>query len=92
MQIDGEKPDKITRGACANNDDKVIFESPLDKPGASSSRSSAYSCMHVTCYEALPYLANSKVGRSFRDPQANAYAKVSRLTSIDAASSDVESL
>ena len=25
--------------------------------------------MHVTCYEALPYLADSKVGRSFRDPQ-----------------------
>jgi hypothetical protein len=24
---DGEKPDKITRGAC--NDDKVIFENPL---------------------------------------------------------------
>ena len=71
---------------------ELIFESPLDKPGASCSRSSAYSCMHVTCYEALPYLANSKVGRSFRDPQANAYARVSRLTGIDAASSDVESL
>ena len=29
MQFDGEKPDKITRGACACNDDKVIFENPL---------------------------------------------------------------
>jgi len=27
VQFDGEKPDKITRGAC--NDDKVIFENPL---------------------------------------------------------------
>src|SRR6266699_3024526 len=26
VQFDGEKPDKITRGACACNDDKVIFE------------------------------------------------------------------
>ncbi len=26
LQFDGEKPDKITRGACACNDDKVIFE------------------------------------------------------------------
>jgi hypothetical protein len=26
MQFDSEKPDKITRGACACNDDKVIFE------------------------------------------------------------------
>src|SRR5467141_1047701 len=26
----GEKPDKITRGACACNDDKVIFENPLN--------------------------------------------------------------
>jgi hypothetical protein len=26
VQLDGEKPDKITRGACACNDDKVIFE------------------------------------------------------------------
>jgi hypothetical protein len=25
VQFDGEKPDKITRGACACNDDKVIF-------------------------------------------------------------------
>ena len=48
--------------------------------------------MHVRCYDAFPYLANSKIGRSFRDPQANAYARVSRLTSIDAAFSDVESL
>ena len=30
MQFDGEKPDKITRGACACNDDKVIFENPLN--------------------------------------------------------------
>src|SRR5947207_13649347 len=30
MQCDGEKPDKITRGACACNDDKVIFENPLN--------------------------------------------------------------
>ena len=29
MQFDGEKQDKITRGACACNDDKVIFENPL---------------------------------------------------------------
>src|SRR6267143_5605318 len=29
MQFDSEKPDKITRGACACNDDKVIFENPL---------------------------------------------------------------
>jgi hypothetical protein len=29
VQFDGEKPDKITRGACACNDDKVIFENPL---------------------------------------------------------------
>src|SRR5437879_5397985 len=28
MQFDGEKPDKIMRGAC--NDDKVIFENPLN--------------------------------------------------------------
>jgi len=28
VQFDGEKPDKITRGAC--NDDKVIFENPLN--------------------------------------------------------------
>ena len=27
VQFDGEKPDRITRGAC--NDDKVIFENPL---------------------------------------------------------------
>jgi len=27
--FDGEKPDKITRGACACIDDKVIFENPL---------------------------------------------------------------
>jgi len=27
--FDGEKSDKITRGACAGNDDKVIFENPL---------------------------------------------------------------
>jgi hypothetical protein len=25
VQFDGEKPDKITRGACACNDDKVIL-------------------------------------------------------------------
>src|SRR5438309_12105497 len=30
MQFDGEKLDKITRGACACNDDKVIFENPLN--------------------------------------------------------------
>src|SRR5437016_13114826 len=30
MQFDGEKPDKIARGACACNDDKVIFENPLN--------------------------------------------------------------
>src|SRR5256885_7338013 len=30
MQFDSEKPDKITRGACACNDDKVIFENPLN--------------------------------------------------------------
>jgi hypothetical protein len=29
MQFDSEKPDKITRGACACNDDRVIFENPL---------------------------------------------------------------
>jgi hypothetical protein len=29
MQLDSEKPDKITRGACACSDDKVIFENPL---------------------------------------------------------------
>ncbi len=29
MQFDSEKPDKITGGACACNDDKVIFENPL---------------------------------------------------------------
>jgi hypothetical protein len=29
VQFDGEKPDKITRGACTGNDDKVIFENPL---------------------------------------------------------------
>ena len=28
VQFDGEKPDRITRGAC--NDDKVIFENPLN--------------------------------------------------------------
>ncbi len=28
MQFDAEKPDKITRVAC--NDDKVIFENPLN--------------------------------------------------------------
>jgi hypothetical protein len=28
MQFDSEKADKITRGAC--NDDKVIFENPLN--------------------------------------------------------------
>ena len=34
MQFDGEKPDKITRAACACNDDKVIFREPseLDNP------------------------------------------------------------
>jgi hypothetical protein len=30
VQFDGEKPDKITRGAWACNDDKVIFENPLN--------------------------------------------------------------
>jgi len=30
MQFDSEKPDKITRDACACNDDKVIFENPLN--------------------------------------------------------------
>jgi hypothetical protein len=30
MQFDSEKLDKITRGACACNDDKVIFENPLN--------------------------------------------------------------
>src|SRR5437016_11008867 len=30
VQFDSEKPDKITRGACACNDDKVIFENPLN--------------------------------------------------------------
>jgi hypothetical protein len=30
VQFDGEKPDKITRDACACNDDKVIFENPLN--------------------------------------------------------------
>jgi hypothetical protein len=30
VQLDGEKPDKITRGACACNNDKVIFENPLN--------------------------------------------------------------
>jgi hypothetical protein len=29
VQFDAEKQDKITRGACACNDDKVIFENPL---------------------------------------------------------------
>src|SRR6267143_6614939 len=29
MQFDSEKADKITGGACACNDDKVIFENPL---------------------------------------------------------------
>jgi hypothetical protein len=29
VQFDGEKPDEITRGAGACNDDKVIFENPL---------------------------------------------------------------
>ena len=29
MQFDGEKADKITGGACACNDDKVIFQNPL---------------------------------------------------------------
>jgi hypothetical protein len=29
VQFYGEKPDKITRGAGACNDDKVIFENPL---------------------------------------------------------------
>jgi hypothetical protein len=30
VQFDGEKPDKITSGSCACNDDKVIFENPLN--------------------------------------------------------------
>jgi len=30
VQFDGEKPDKITRGACVRNDHKVIFENPLN--------------------------------------------------------------
>jgi hypothetical protein len=29
VQFDGEKPDKITHGAGACNDDKVIFENSL---------------------------------------------------------------
>ena len=29
LQFDGEKPDKMTRGVCACNDVKVIFENPL---------------------------------------------------------------
>jgi len=29
VQFDTEKPDKITGGACAGNDDKIIFENPL---------------------------------------------------------------
>jgi hypothetical protein len=29
VQFDDEKPDKITRGACACNDDEVIFENRL---------------------------------------------------------------
>jgi len=29
FNTDGEKADKITGGACACNDDKVIFENPL---------------------------------------------------------------
>jgi hypothetical protein len=34
VRFDAEKPDEITRGACAGNDDKVIFEKPskLDNP------------------------------------------------------------
>ena len=48
-----------------DNDDRVISESPLDKSGASFSRSRASSCMHVPCYEAFPYLADSKVARVF---------------------------
>ena len=30
MRFDGEKPHKIKCGACACNDDKVIFENPLN--------------------------------------------------------------
>ena len=30
MQFDGEKADEITRAACACNNDKVIFENPLN--------------------------------------------------------------
>jgi hypothetical protein len=30
VQSDGERLDKITRGACACNDDKVIFGNPLN--------------------------------------------------------------
>ena len=30
VQFDGEKPDKITRGTGASNDDKVIFENFLN--------------------------------------------------------------
>jgi len=29
VQLEGEKPDKITRGACACNDANVIFENAL---------------------------------------------------------------
>jgi hypothetical protein len=40
MQFDSEKLDKITRGACACSDDKVIFENPLNwATGASFSPS-----------------------------------------------------
>ena len=34
MQFDSEKPDKITGGACACNEDKVIFENPLNYSAA----------------------------------------------------------
>jgi hypothetical protein len=30
VQFEGERLDKITRGACPCNDDKVIFEDPLN--------------------------------------------------------------
>jgi hypothetical protein len=51
VQLDGEKPDKITRGACACNDDKVIFE---NRSGWAEQKTSRESCcekiaIHHTC-------------------------------------------
>jgi len=42
VQFDGEKPDKITRGACACNDDKVIFENPLNWTSRSNGEKELY--------------------------------------------------